>query len=110
MCAAKVASVNGILKEIPKVSNGKVKLCVTFGSSTNGDEIVVFAHRVDDPERLSTYNLNLVETNCTSAPAPGDYFFGVFTNGGITLNEPATPPTISIDIGECTCVCISLKF
>ena len=107
MWAAKVASVDGIPKEIPEVMNGQMKLCVTFESNTSGDKIVIFAHRVNDSEKLSAYHLNLNGTNCTTAPAPGSYFFGVFTNGGNTLNEPATPPTISLHIvpaSECTCV------
>ena len=101
MCAAKVAYVNGTFEQVP---NGEVKLCVTFESNMSGDEIVVFAHRVDDSEKLSAYHLNLNETNCTSAPAPGRYFFGVFTNGG-SLNEPLTPPTISFfePTSEYTC-------
>lgn len=94
MCAAKVASVNGILKEIPEVTSRQVELCVTFESNMSGDKIVVFAHRVGDPGKLLAYHLNLKKSNCTSAPAPGRYFFGVFTNGG-SLNEPLTPPTIS---------------
>ena len=108
MCAAKGASVMGTYKEIPKEPNGQVKLCITFDSSTSGDEIIVFAHNVDDPEKLSSYHLNLKETNCTSAPdLAGGYFFGLFTNGGNTLNEPDTPLTILIDIvptSEYTCV------
>ena len=93
---------NGILKEVP---NGQVELCVNFESNMSGDKIVVFAHRVDDSEKLSACHLNLKESNCTSAPAPGRYFFSVFTNGG-SLNEPLTPPTISFDIvptSEYTC-------
>ena len=89
----------GTFKDIPKDPNGQVNLCITFDASTSGDEIVVFAHNVDDPEKLSSYHLNLKETNCTPAPAlAGGYFFGVFTNGDNTLNEPDTPLAISVDI------------
>ena len=108
MCAAKGASVIGTFEEIPREPNGQVNLCITYDSSTSGDEIIVFAHNVDDPEKLSSYHLNLEETNCTLAPdLAGGYFFGVFTNGGNTLNEPGTSLTISIDIvptREYTCV------
>lgn len=106
MCPAKVASVNGTLTKIPEVTNGEVKLCVTFESNTSGEKIVVFAHNVDDPEKLSAYHWNLDTTNCTSALAPGNYSIGVFTNRGNTLNEPATLPTIStyiVPTSECTC-------
>lgn len=108
MCAANGASVIGRFEEIPQDPNGQVKLCITFDSSTSGDEIVVFAHNVDDPEKLASYHLNLKKSNCTSAPdLEGGYFFGVFTNGGNTLNEPDTSLAISIDIvptSEYTCV------
>ena len=108
MCAAIGASVIGTFKDIPKDPNGQVNLCITFDASTSGDKIIVFAHNVDDPEKLSSYHLNLKETNCTPAPAlAGRYFFGLFTNGGNTLNEPDTPLAISIDIvptSEYTCV------
>ena len=83
MCvfAAKEAiSVNGTFLQLPDVTNSGVKLCVSFGSSTSTDGTVVFAHRIDDCNRLLAYFLNT--TNCFTAPAAGDYIVVVFSRNG----------------------------
>ena len=88
-----------MLLEVPDTANSELKLCVSFESNTssNSDGVVVFVHHIDNLKRLSAYILD--ETNCTTALASGNYSVGVFTwDGESTLNEPATPPTISVDI------------
>ena len=93
--ADEVLSVNGISMEVPNIGNTEMKVCVSFGFSTPSDRTIVLAHHINDPEKLSAYFLNA--TNCTTAPPAGDYIVGVFTQSvGITLEVPATPPTISI--------------
>ena len=95
--ADEVVSVNGTSVEVPNVTNSVVKLCISFNSSSSSDRIVVLAHHVNDPGKLSAYHLNA--TNCTEAPAAGDYSIGVFNqSGGGILKPPATCPSISIDI------------
>ena len=87
----------GPFLKVPDIVNAEVNLCVSIKPDASSDKIIVLAHRIDDTEKLSAYNLTT--TNCTAAPAPGDYVIGVFTqNGDSVLKEPATPPTISIDI------------
>ena len=93
--ADEVVSVNGTFLEVPNVTNTELKLCVYFKSS-NIDGIVVLAHHTDDPEKLLAYFLN---TTCATPPPPGGYIIGVFTQSRYnTLEEPATPLTISVHI------------
>ena len=87
---------NGTFLQVPDIANTELKLCVSFQSSTTNDRTIVLAHHIGNTKKLSAYLLNT--TNCTTAPAPGDYVVGVFTqNGDNALKPPATPPTISID-------------
>ena len=96
-CADDVVSVNGILLEVPGVANAEVKLCVPFEYNSRNNRIIVLAHHVDDPKNLTVYDLTT--SNCTTAPPPGVYFFGLFTqNGGHALQEPAASLTISFAV------------
>ena len=93
--ADEVASVNGTFLEVPNITNAEFKLCVYFKSS-NIDGIVVLAHHTDHPEKLLAYFLN---TTCATPPPPGSYIIGVFIQSRYnTLEEPATPLTISVGI------------
>ena len=84
---------NGTLLRVPDISSTKVKLCVSFEVNTSSNTIVVLAHRYGDPHKLLAYFLNT--TNCTTAPAAGDYVVGVFAlTSDNLLKPPATPPTI----------------
>ena len=86
---------NGTFLQVPDIANTEVTLCVSFTSSTCNDRIIVLVHHINDTEKLSAYFLNT--TNCTTAPAPGDYVVGVFIQSDdSTLKVPATPPTISV--------------
>ena len=100
-----VISVNGTFLEVPDIANPEVKLCVSFESKIH-DKIVVLRHHVDDPKNLTTYSLTTA--NCTTAPPPGGYIFGLFTqNGSHTLKAPATSLSISfavVSISESSCV------
>ena len=88
---------NGTFLQVPDIANTKVTLCVSFTSSTSNDRIIVLVHHINDTEKLSAYFLNT--TNCTTAPAPGDYVVGVFIQSDdSTVKVPATPPTISVGI------------
>jgi len=91
--------VNGIILEVPNVTNTEVKLCVSFESSASSDRIVVLAHLVGDPQKLLAYYLNT--TNCTTAPDPGDYIVAVFIyNVGSALQAPATSPDVYVFTSE----------
>ena len=95
MCAgSEVLLVPGTMLEVPDIADADVKLCVSSiepDPSTN--TIVVLAHHIDDPEELLAYFLDV--TNCTTAPAPGSYFFAVFVqNEDKIMKAPVTPPTI----------------
>ena len=99
--ADEVVSVNGtsISVEVPDVTNSEVKLCISFNSSSSSDRIVVLAHHINNPRKLSAYYLNA--SNCTEAPAAGDYSIGVFNQtGGRILKPPATHPNITVLISE----------
>ena len=97
-------SVNGTFLQVPDIANAEVKLCVSFQSSTTSDRIIVLAHHIDNTEKLSAYFLNA--TNCTAAPAPGDYVVGVFAQShDSTLKVPATSPTISVGTGPISEYC-----
>ena len=97
--AKEVISVNGTFLRLPDVTNSGVKLCVSFGSSTNTDGTVVLAHRINDCNRLLAYFFNT--TNCLTAPAAGDYIFGSFSRNGDNIMEaPVTLSTISLPISE----------
>ena len=86
---------NGTFLQVPDIANTEVSLCVSFTSSTSNDRIIVLVHHINDTEKLSAYLLNT--TNCTTAPAPGDYVVGIFIQSDdSTLKVPATPPTISV--------------
>ena len=99
-CAAdELVSVNGLILQVPNVTNTEVKLCVFFESSTGSNRIVVFAHLVGDPQKLLAYYLNT--TNCTAAPDPGNYIVGVFIHYvGNALKAPATSPNITLSTSE----------
>ena len=91
-----VVSVSGISLKVPDATNANVKLCVSFGLNTISDGTVVVAHHQGDPRKLLRYNFT---TNCTTAPPAGNYIVGVFTQSGSNvLREPATPPTLSVEI------------
>ena len=97
--AKEVISVNGTLLEVPNTTNSGVKLCVSFGSSTNTDGTVVLAHRINDCNRLLAYFLNT--TNCFTAPAAGDYIVVAFSQNGDNIMEvPVTLSTNSLPISE----------
>lgn len=86
---------NGIILEVPNVTNTEVMLCVSFESSTSSDRITIFAHLVGYPQKLLAYYLNT--TNCTPAPDPGDYIVAVFIyNVGSALKTPATSPDVHV--------------
>ena len=80
--------------EVPDIADADVKLCVSsIELDPSGNTIVVLAHHIDDPEKLLTYFLDV--TNCTTAPAPGSYFFAVFVqNEDKIMKAPITAPTI----------------
>ena len=85
---------NGTFLKVPDIVNGKVRLCVSFGSRINTEDTVVLAHHINDCKRLSAYFLNA--SNCTAALNIGYYIVGVFTKSSKnTLEEPPTPPTFS---------------
>ena len=94
MCAgSEVLLVPGTLLEIPDIADADVKLCVSVEPDPSGETIVVLAHHIDEPEKLSAYFLDV--TNCTTAPAPGSYYFGAFVqNEDKIANALITPPTI----------------
>ena len=97
LCADDVVSVNGTFLQVPDNADGEVKLCVSFKSNSHSSSIIVLAHHVDDPKNLTAYNL--ITANCTTAPPPGGYFFGLFTqNGSHALKEPVTSLTISLAV------------
>lgn len=88
---------NGTFLEVPGVANAEVKLCVSFNYNSHNNRIVVLAHHVDDPKNLTVYSLTT--GNCTTAPPPGGYFFGLFTqNGSHALKEAATSLAISFEV------------
>ena len=88
MCAgSEVLLVPGTMLEVPDIT---VKLCVSIEPDPSSDTIVVFAHHIDDPEKLLAYFLDV--TNCTTAPAPGTYFFAVFVQNEDKIMK--APPTI----------------
>ena len=92
---------NGIILEVPNVTDTEVKLCVFFESSTSINRIIVLAHLVGDPKKLLAYYLNM--TNCTAAPDPGNYIVGVFIHSvGSTLKAPAISPNITLSTSEHT--------
>lgn len=101
-----VISVNGTFLEVPDIANPEAMLCVSFESNIHNDRIVVLGHHVDDPKNLTMYSLTTA--NCTTAPSPGGYVFGLFTqNGSHTLKAPATSLSISfavVLISESSCV------
>lgn len=79
--------------DVPDIADAAVKLCISSEPDPSGRTIVVLAHRIDDPEKLLTYFLDV--TNCTTAPAPGSYFFAVFVqNEDKITTTPITLPTI----------------
>ena len=97
--ADELANVNGIILEIPNVTNAELMMCVSFDSSTSSVRIIVLAHLFGDPQKLLAYYLNM--TNCTAAPDPGKYIVGVFIhNVGSTLKAPATSPNVSVFTSE----------
>ena len=88
-------SVNGTFLQVPDIANTEVKLCVSFQYSSSSDRIIVLVHHRGDPKKLSAYFMNT--SNCTTAPTPGVYVVGVFTQShDSTLKPPASPPTISV--------------
>ena len=88
-------SVNGTFLQVPDIANTEMELCVSFQSSSSSDRIIVLVHHRSDPKKLSAYFMN--SSNCTTAPTPGVYVVGVFTQSrDSTLKIPATPPTISV--------------
>ena len=94
MCAgSEVLLVPGTMLEVPDIADADVKLCVSIEPDPSSDIIIVLAYHNDDPEKLLAYFLDV--TNCTTAPAPGSYIFGVFVqNEDKIMKEPVTPPTI----------------
>ena len=89
-----VPSVDGVFLKVPDIVNSKVKLCVSFGSSTSTEGTVVLAHPANDFKRLSAYFLNT--SNCTAPLDAGCYTVGVFNKSSKnTLEEPVTSPTFS---------------
>ena len=89
------ASVNGTFLEVPDIINAE--LCVSFESNSKVNGTVLLAQRIDDPEKLLVFFPD--STNCAMAPPPGGYSLGVFTQSSEnTLQEPATPLTISVHI------------
>ena len=77
--------------EVPDIADADVKLCVSsIELDPSGNTIVVLAHHIDDPENLLTYFLDV--TNCTTAPAPGSYFFALFVQNEDKMT--ITAPTI----------------
>ena len=85
---------NGTFLKVPDTVNAKLKLCVSFGSSTSTEGTVVLAHPVNDSKRLSAYFLNT--SNCTAPLDAGYYTVGVFNKSSKnTLEEPFTSPTFS---------------
>ena len=91
MCAgSEVLLVPGTMLEVPDIA---VKLCISIEPDPSGNTWVVFAHHIDDPEKLLAYFLDV--TNCTTALAPGSYFFAVFVqNEDKIMKAPVTLPTI----------------
>ena len=84
---------NGTFLQVP--DNASTEMCISFQSRTSSEKIIVLAHHINDTEKLSAYLLNT--TNCTTAPPPGVYVVGVFTQShDSTLKPPASPPTISV--------------
>ena len=79
--------------DVPDIADAAVKLCISSEADPSGSTIVVLAHQIDDPEKLLTYFLDV--TNCTTALAPGSYFFAVFVqNEDKITTTPITLPTI----------------
>ena len=92
-----VASVNGTFLEVPDIINAELILCVSFESSSKVNGTVLLAQRINDPEKLLVFFPD--STNCAMVPSPGGYSLGVFTQSSEnTLQEPATPLTISVHI------------
>ena len=94
VCAgSEVLLVPGTMLEVPDIADADVKLCVSIELKPSTDTIVVLAHHIDDPEELLVYFLDV--TNCTTAPAPGTYFFAVFVQNEDKITKaPITAPTI----------------
>ena len=84
----------GTILDVPDIADAAVKLCISSEPDLSGSTIVVLAHRIDHPEKLLTYFLDV--TNCTTTPAPGSYFFAVFVQNEDKITKaPITAPTIS---------------
>ena len=93
-CTDEVPSVDGAFLKVPDIVNSKVKLCVSFGSSTSTEGTLVLAHPANDFKRLSAYFLNT--SNCTAPLDAGYYTVGVFTKSSeSTLKEPVASPIFS---------------
>ena len=91
MCAgSEVLLVPGTMVEVPDIADADVKLCISSEPDPSSNTIVVLAHHIDDPEKLLAYFLYV--TNCTTAPAPGSYFFAVFVQNEDKIMK--APPTI----------------
>ena len=92
-----VASVNGIFLEVPDIISAELILCIFFESSSKVNGTVLLAQHIDDPEKLLVFFPD--STNCAMAPPPGGYSLGVFAQSSeCSLEEPATPLTISVHI------------
>ena len=90
MCVgSEVLLVPGTMVEVPDIADADVKLCISSEPDPSSNTIVL-AHHIDDPEKLLTYFLDV--TNCTTAPAPGSYFFAVFVQKEDKMT--ITAPTI----------------